>query len=117
MKNFDKVYSVNVILEFPAEWGNFFQIIDSVNGYALHDVVYQNFERWMSLTNQQLPPNDLGHMEDLCNGFDTNTVRVCVQIDGDMDVLSRTVEAMEKALHRAYMDIPYRKRKLAKGTK
>jgi hypothetical protein len=113
MRHADKIYSVDVQLNFPPEWGNVFQLIDVVDGLALHDVIWRNFARWISLSNQGLCEEKIAHIEDLTNGFDTHGVRASVANES-WELTDKTIEAMEKALRRAYMEIPYRKRKLAK---
>ena len=111
------VYAVDVQFDFPEEWGNPLTIVNSVEILTLHYVVWERFSKWINLANQNQAPNSnsLAHMKDLCNGFDTHSIRVAVQIDGDMELLQHTIKAMKRELHRAYMSVHHSKRKLAKS--
>lgn len=111
------VYAANVQLNFPEEWGDPRVIVDLVQCDRLHDEVYANFMKWVKQRNSESVALDIGYIEDITNGFDTSDIRVCVQFDGDIDLLRRTVEAMRKALHPSYMQISYRKRRKAKFSK
>ena len=111
------VYAANVQLDFPKEWGNPCVVVDLVQGDRLHDEIHTNFRRWITVSNHNHSENNIGYIEDISNGFDVYDVRACVQFDGDIDLLRRTVEAMRKALHQSYMQISYRKRRRAKFSK
>jgi hypothetical protein len=104
-----------VRLYMPKEWGNARAIIDPAMGNSPHDMVYTELSGRVRLLNQYPEPG-IAHLEDVTNGFDTDTFRFGARLDNDMDVLKASAEKLKELMHLSYMIIPYHRRKRAKQT-
>ncbi len=108
------IYSVNVQIDFPEEWGNPGAIVDMINGDRLHNEIDNNFDWLIKISN---PSDDLAYVKNISNGFDVFCIRVCITFDGDIELLKRVVKTVQYTVYHSYMMISYRKRQRAKLSK